>query len=214
MTRAQRWLFSILVLAGFAALVPAGAARAEIVKGTLTFGNLAFADTATLLFGADATPVNAPTVEMCVTGSDLSTYIQGFYDNEIIRITFEDNWIVNEPGDDLVVFEVGNSLSADTFEVAIDPGGGALPDYQEYTPVYQGAIDGAPTNAALVDLTDLGVADDAVVTELLIRSADTNEVELSGVGALHGAPEPATLLLLASGAGLGLRMGRRRRRRR
>jgi len=183
-----------------------GAALADLTKGPYTFHDNAFADAA-FLVNASVMPFGAATSELALTGPDLGSYITDFNDGEIIRLEFTDNWIVNDAGADLVLFEIGVE---EAFDVAVYPGDSpSFTSYVQYLPVDIGVVDDAPNNAAAIDLADFGLGPTDVVHKILVRSAALNGSEISGAGALHSLPEPATLALVGAGLAAGVLLRRR-----
>jgi hypothetical protein len=195
----SKFLRLAIVLAAAEAVLlgaPAGT-RASIVKGPFTFANSAFADAANMVNGS-VTFHGASNLEEAVTGDFLGSFVQNFYAGEIFEVGFTDNYVYNGSGDDLVIFEEGlpNNL-----RVAVYANGHSAPTaYRSYTPVALGILDGVPTTAAVVDLSDFGLPADAPVSWVLIQSDDVNNVEISGIGALNSVPEPATAALLGFAA--------------
>ena len=99
-------------------------------------------------------------------------------------------------GPDLVVYE---AHSEDGFDVAVSLPGDVFSSFIHFEPVYQGFIENGYQNAALVDLSDFGVGANRLVSVIRIGEDDYDSAEISGIGALHSVPEPATVLLLMLG---------------
>jgi hypothetical protein len=176
-----------------------GSAEAVIVKGPLIFADNAFADTASMVSGSIDVFKGATTLEEAITGSNLAAgfEIAAFNSGEMVEVGFDDNVIVNLPGEDLVVFE---GAIEDGFDVAVGLGGTRFSSYIHYEPVYQGFTETWLVNAAFIDLDDFGLPPGGVVSLIRIREDDHDSAEIAGAAAI---PEPAALLLLGLG-GLAL----------
>ncbi|MBM4017347.1 MAG: PEP-CTERM sorting domain-containing protein [Planctomycetes bacterium] len=196
-----------ILLLALAAAGPPAHAQASIIKGPLTFQDAAFADAASMVTGGVGY-YNASTLQEALTGDNLASYVTDFDAGERLEIGFTDNWITNDPGPDLAIFE---AMLPDEFSVAVFADGhkmASLTEFRPFVPTPIGTIDGLPMNAALVDLSDYGLPAGAVVTWILIRSDASSSAEIAGAAAL---PEPAALALLGAGAAM-LLAGRRRQR--
>jgi len=194
--------------------VSAGPAGADIIKGTLSFANNAFADDAVALANTDGITTQPPglTIAQAVCGSDLSSFTWNFKVG-VIEIGFLNHQLTNQPGPDLAIFEA-MELN-DEFKVAVfmsDHDMQTATGYLAYAPTYLGIVDGFAMNVALVDLSDFAVAAAAEVSWIRILSEDPNSVEIAGAGAHPvAAPEPSTMVFLVAG-GLAAILGRRLRR--
>ena len=119
-----------------------GNANASIMKGSLTFDDNAFADAARMIVGDIGSFFGGATnVNDALTGPSLATGfgIGEFDRDEIVELSFLDNFIVNAPGPDLVVYE---GSAANGFDVAIDLGGGVFSNFVHFEPVSQGFSEG------------------------------------------------------------------------
>ncbi len=188
-----------IALALLAVCIPRVSVEADIIKGSLVFDDNAFADTATMIVGSiDDFSGPATTLEEAITGPNLGAgfEIGEFNDGEIVEVGFLDNAIVNWDGPDLVVYEAHN---ADGFDVAVSLPGDLFSSFIHFEPVYQGFIENGYQNAALVDLSDYGLVANSLVSVIRIGEDDYDSAEITGIGALHSVPEPATVLLLMLG---------------
>ncbi|HDM77163.1 MAG TPA: hypothetical protein ENG51_11960 [Deltaproteobacteria bacterium] len=188
----------------------ASANSATFVAG-LWFDDNAFADKIFYPYvGSDhtnyVTSVGGSQSEV-VTDADLSTYL---YCNTVgspgvfMQIDFLDNKLINGPGPDLALFELGTN---DRFDVMIGT------TYKTFNTTYTGyrvGIDhrNVNVNAALIDLSEWNLFSGAVIgsvtVRLDLRTPPYNTVPtLAVVGALNSTPVPIvpSSILLLSGAG-------------
>jgi len=127
-----------------------------------------------------------------VLGANFNTYIvdhcQSDHEGIIFDLDFIDNYIVNEEGADIAIFEL---VHLDGFDVAIyDVNQEKFTSYQHVIPI---AIEGN-TGAALIDLSNFGFERKATVTKIRINTKHiddgSDQAEIMAIGALHSRPIP------------------------
>jgi hypothetical protein len=109
---------------------------------------------------------------------------------------FVDNRVVNLPGADLAVFEIGSGSGNEPFSVsAFNPAQNAFTSAVTYTPQPTTYFDCANLriNVALIDLDDFGVAPGAYVTRLrfdnlFVPNVVSSGAEIADIAAVHSAP--------------------------
>ncbi|MCP5016448.1 MAG: hypothetical protein GY938_14470 [Ketobacter sp.] len=209
------------------ASVSASWSQAAIEFGGISFDDNAFADRVLSTdFTGDLTGcggVVPASIDEAIAGSDLNTWINyGYHDMEpgpngdynsaappyqYIELAFTDNVVVNNPGNDLAVFQIGTAnsvrvgLDKASIQAPYAPGSVtvisdpvAMP-----TPYYNNCIQ---VTIAYIDLSDLGVAEGASVYRVFLTSPlmENGDVawynpaypqlgvpELAGAAALHSA---------------------------
>ena len=137
--------------------------------------------------GAGLLPNGAPSVHDALTDINLNSWVIAGGNQALADIRFTDNVIVNESGDDFVVFEYGTS---DTYGVAVSTTGTAAG--------LTAMIDYSGTQA--IDLDDFGIAADATVSFIRIQpnkqpGPGTGEwsADIQEIGALHSSSDPADI---------------------
>jgi hypothetical protein len=186
----------------------------SITIGPYTFaaGEQAFADDASFISGSPTyialdpgtssnTFVGNTTtdLDLALTGSDITIGVDG--GGIIFILSFTDNVIVNGPGFDLVVFEVGG---AEPFEIALLVSG-SLTSFQSFETSFTGSTVGevvgttntGALNAAEIDLSVFGVAAGDTVSRIIVRSKPRGKspgtfagADLVAFGAFNSAPVP------------------------
>lgn len=166
-----------IVLAGFTFDDNAGPDRVVPLPGSQP----EFDGTATgCVFGPTLPGLSLDESLQAVMLSDsVSNWVRG---RAVFRLDFEDNAIVNDPGPDLVVFELGQ---AENFELRVlDHATCAWSDVQSYSPQSTPfAVPCAPPNtinARAIDLDDFGLPPGALVRSVLLDNG-------GGVGSTTGA---------------------------
>jgi len=179
----------VCLLASFV-LLATGASGAII--GGIGFADNAFADT--LVSGTGTFTTSGGPLASVLTDQNEGTYAfcGGRPSVCTLTLAFTDNAVINGPGVDLAVFELG---APDSFQITLN----GLTN--QYATVGTGfSADGFNLNVGQVDLSDFGYASNAQVTEILLRSVTANftSPSFSLVGAVNSAspvPEPSTLWL-------------------
>jgi hypothetical protein len=186
-----------------------------ITIGGINFQDNAFADI--LISSSGSFTTVGGTLAQVLTDKDPGTFAFSRDPGSYVELGFTDNNLVNGPGEDLALFELG---VVDTFQVSLTIGGTTRNYGSSFTGETAG---GFPLNLAKVDLSDFGVADGASLNGVVIglsflSTGGTTVPSLSLVGAInssdivHGVPDggsTAGLLALAAGA-LGMtRFGRK-----
>ena len=144
-----------------------------------------------------------------LTDSDPATYAYSYTEGAYVELGFTDNLLVNGTGADLALFDLG--ALPGTFKLTLE--GTTIEYLTSYTNYAAGSYH---LNVALVDLDDFGLGDNAQIGAVLIGmdyyDPPVPVPTLSLVGALNSAPipEPATILLVASGL-VGLAAFRRKK---
>jgi hypothetical protein len=209
----------------------ASAAPISVAGFTFDDGERAFADDAFLAsgsgvrFNCTAGGTAASSFADALSGSDVTqcVNVSGGGDG-IVEVVFTDNSIQNEPGPDLVIFEVSGPQTTGTadprerFEVSIFDGSG-FSSFMAYDPIATGFGTPDPTLdvfAVEIDLSLFGIAAGERVDRLRLHLFDnglgSKGADIAALGALHSAvpiPEPSTILLVAAGlAGLAIGRGR------
>ena len=209
-------LACMLLIAGVAHAAP-------ITVGGFTFdaGEAAFADDAFLVSGfvrsncVATGGTAAGSVQEALSGSDIvqcvnSTTTEGGF----VEVLFTDNFIVNGPGTDLVIFELsgpqapGTPDSRERFGLSIFDGAAFSP-FTQFDPVATGFNSGPdPTLdifAVEVDLTGFGIPPGGVVDRLRLHifnvNLGTKSADIAALGALNSAPipEPGSAILFGVG---------------
>jgi hypothetical protein len=183
-----------VVLTTMIALIP-GLGHADIVLGGFTFDDDAFPDAAFYVSGGPPSLSFASTGDanldlLMAADSDATTYIFGT--PVVFDLAFVDNRMINDPGADLVVFELGANDGA---VVDIEVEGslvGGLPYLM--TPTGDTAA-GFSLNAAAIDLDDFGIAPGTRVQIIrinndssLVPGGQTISSAIAAVGALNSVP--------------------------
>lgn len=194
-----------------------GAAQAATV-GSFTFNDNAWADDAVVAATVAGTlgPAAGPAA---AADGDLTTAAN--LNDSFVQIFFTDNVLVNGLGADLIVFGGTNN---NTIRVSTGQGTPWITGANNFIPTgATGNSSGFSLNGALIDLSDLGFADGAEVTDSLFLSRGGVFSTLWDVAALNSrdivvppnpdpnkVPLPAGLPLLVAGLG-ALGVMRRRR---
>ena len=153
-----------------------------------------------------------------VTGLDLNDWaFCNCIDPAFVELGFTDNVVVNGPGNDLRLFEIGGL--PDNFGVSLTTGGATETVHSAGTGLVQ--ADGLSINVANVDLSALGIPAGGSVSSIVVRlgiafSVSSPSTSLGAVVALDhppaAVPEPGTISLFGLGlAGLALRLRKRNR---
>jgi hypothetical protein len=197
-----------MVLVGALGVGPASAAPVTIAGITVDSQNFANALLSSATTGSFSTEGGA--LAASVTDTSADTWAFSNADSAYLQLGFAPNAVVNGPGNDLVVWEIG---TPDNFGISLTVGG------LSHTIVSAssgfsccGGTFGI--NIAFLDLSDLGVAAGAGVTSLVFNMgfpfANTSSSPTLGAAAgLNRVPEPGSLLLLL-GALSALALHRRR----
>ena len=146
-----------------------------------------------------------------VTDLTANTWAFSNADSAYLHLGFTDNVLVNGPGDDLVIWEVG---TPDNFGMSLTVGGASVTVVSVASGLNE--CGGFGCNIAYLNLDDLGVAAGAAVTSLVFNMgfpfANTSASPTLGAAAAlnsRSVPEPGSVLLLL-GALSALALRRRR----
>jgi len=208
--------------AGAAALLVAnvGASATTLEIGGLTLQSQGFADT--LISSSGSFSTNAASLAAALTDHDLATWAQstaaGDSGTATVLLGFSDNRLRNGPGDDLVLFEVGHEAyeySQEGFDSLWVTVNGVSRLY--FTTETSTHVDDHNVNMTRIDLSHFGLAEGVLLDRVQIGlGQDTRGSlpQLQLVAAMHSVaapvPEPASLVLMASGALLLAGLRRRR----
>lgn len=206
---------------GAAALLATGVAAqaATLAIGGLTLDSQAFADQ--LVGSSGGFTTNAVSLATALTDHSLSTWVQataaGDSNSATVVLGFVDNRLVNGPGDDLAMFEVGHEAyeySQEGFDSLWVTFNGQTRLY--FTTETTTQVDDHNVNMTRLDLSHFGLAEGVVLDRVTIGLGyDTRGSlpQLQLVAALNSVaapvPEPGSALLLAAG-GLLLAVSRRK----
>jgi hypothetical protein len=166
------------------------------------FDDNAFADTL-ISYSGDFTVLGGSTLQTALTDADLTTFGFSYSPGAYVELGFEDNVLVNGPGDDLALFQVGyeNSL-----EITIGGLTGSAGSSATGSSVW-----GMPVNLVTVDLSSFGLGSGDSVSSVtigvdLISPLNTLPT-LAVAGALNSAspvgahsPEPGPVALFGVGS--------------
>jgi hypothetical protein len=151
------------------------------------FDDNAFADTL-ISYSGDFTVLGGSTLQTALTDADLTRFVFSYSPGAYVELGFEDNVLVNGPGDDLALFQVGyeNSL-----EITIGGLTGSAGSSATGSGVW-----GMPVNLVTVDLSSFGLGPGDSVSSVTIGvdliSPQSTLPTLAVVGALNSAPPSAT----------------------
>jgi len=193
---------NLLVLVTGSLCLAFGSAHAVTVGG-FTFSDNAFADSVNGMSGT----FNSNTTSFITAITDLNedTYVAAAGASSFMEIGFTDNNLVNDTGGDLVIFELG---TLNNVSVALSLGGPSM-SFPVIDTGFNSGL-GFTLNAAVIDLTDLGVADAAILSSIVIGGANAS-IGLVGANPASVVPVPAAVWLFGSGL-LGLAGVARRKR--
>jgi hypothetical protein len=174
------------------------AAAATITLGGFTFDTTAFPTNASFVSGGPpslsfATTGNINSDLLKATDSDLTSYIFGTPVD--FTVTFGNAALQNRAGSDFVIFELG---TPDDVSVKV---GSTTHTYLTVDTGFTAA--GFALNAIGIDLSDFGIANNALLSTIEVNNASpvTGSASLDAIGALNTAsvPEPGTFVSLAGG---------------
>lgn len=197
------------VAAALASLALAGQ-TATLDIGGLQLDSLGFADV--LLDSSGSFDTNAASLAQALTDHSLATWARSSTSGAQVVLGFTDNRLVNRPGDDLVLFEVGHEAyeysqeGFDSFWVTLN---GQRRLY--FTTETSTHVDDHNVNMTRIDLSHFGLADGVVLDRVQIGldyETRGSWPQLQLVATLHAVaapvPEPGAAWLLAAGLlGLG-----------
>ncbi len=195
----------------------ASASTLEI--GGLSLDSLGFADQ--LISSSGSFITNAGSLAEALTDHSLGTWVQattaGDSQSNTIVLGFTNNRLVNGPGDDLVLFEVGHEAyeySQEGFDSLWVTFNGQTRLY--FTTETTTTVDDHNVNMTRIDLSHFGLADGVVLDRVQIGLGyDTRDSlpQLQLVAAMNSVaapvPEPTNLALMAAGGLLLAGMRRR-----
>ncbi|MHC5121625.1 MAG: PEP-CTERM sorting domain-containing protein [Planctomycetota bacterium] len=180
---------------------------AEIIIGPWVFEDAAFADEAIQLESGRVDLYNATDLQSALCGFSPNTAITniGFEDRaNLFEIRFTDLLMINQAGDDLVLFEFA-AYNHDDYEISFHTASGYTPYRKVSGYISLGNI--GPSGSELygmgIDLSDHGLNEGLIVDSFRFRGIlKSTIIEPDPVmfGALNTIPEPTTLLLLGMGA--------------
>ncbi len=182
----------------------ASSAHADLIGG---LNIISFADS--LISSNGDFTTSGGTVAAVLTDHDPGTGAWSSSPGAYVQLGFS-NPIVNGPGNDLALFELG---TPDTFKLSLTLVGTTIQYLSSDTGF---TIGGYNLNVATINLDDFGLPVGATVAQIVVgldvQSIYGRRPSLSLAGALDSAPVPGAVWLLGSGL-LGLvGMGRRRSR--
>lgn len=180
----------------------ASSAHADLIGG---LNITSFADS--LISSSGTFTTSGGSVAAVLTDHDPGTYAYSSDSGAYVQLGFS-HPIVNGPGYDLALFELG---TPDTFKLSITLGGTTIQYLSSDTGFTIGMYN---LNVATINLDDFGLSVGATVDQIVVgldvQSIYGNRPSLSLAGALNSVPVPGAVGLLGSGL-LGLvGMGRRR----
>lgn len=186
----------------------ASSAHADLIGG---LNITSFADS--LISSSGTFTTSGGSVAAVLTDHDPGTYAYSSDSGAYVQLGFSHS-IVNGPGYDLALFELG---TPDTFKLSLTLGGTTI-QYLSSDTGFSVSANGFVynLNAAQINLDDFGLPVGATVDQIAVgldvQSIYRNRPSLSLAGALNSVPVPGAIGLLGSGL-LGLvGMGRRRSR--
>jgi PEP-CTERM motif len=196
--------------------VAGGASASTLEIGGLSLDSLGFADT--LISSSGSFITSGASLAKSLTDHDLATWVQSSTPGAQVVLGFTDNRLVNGPGDDLALFEVGHEAyeySQEGFDSLWVSFNGQRRLY--FTTETTTTVDDHNVNMTRIDLSHFGLAEgvqlDRVEIGLDYVTRDSLP-QLQLVAAMHSVaapvPEPASALMLLAGGGL-LAIARRRR---
>ena len=206
-------LNSFLAAAILSFAAPAYSTPIVVAGFTFPAGEEAFADDAIYVSGPLIDPA---TIQRVLVGSNIAdSFNSGDSNRTVIEVLFLDNAIQNDPGVDLVIFElsgdqpVGTPDPREVFDVAV-PIGTGFSSFVRVTPIATGWNDPADSTldvfAVQIDLSSFGVPAGEIIDRLRLGVFNANlgskSADLTAVGALHSTapiPEPSTGALLLLG---------------
>ena len=199
----------VLPLALALGILNGGPIYADTIVGGLSFNDSSFVDKLVSSTGS-WTLGGQGTLQDQVVGSDVNDYAFCFGGPSVctLDLAFTDNVLVNGPGADLAVFELG---IPDSFDLTIN---GVTGTY--WTADTGFTAGGYNLNVAKVDLSDFGIPALSGISQFQVASIDEGTtISYTAFGAINSAsavPEPASFALIGGGL-IGLSVvGRRRRR--
>jgi hypothetical protein len=178
------------------AVIPA---NASTVVGGITFADNAFADT--LISSSGSFTTSGGSVTSVLTDIDAGTWAFSNSPGAFVQLGFTDNNLVNGPGADLAIFELG---VPDSLKVSLTLGGTT----HTYLTINTGfTAGGFALNVAQINLDDFGVGAGTSLSSIVIGmdtvAAGGTVPSVSLVGAMNSSatatPEPTTLFLTAFG---------------
>src|SRR6218665_526487 len=210
-------MFKKQLTTAIAALAFTSFAHAQLQIGGLTFAPDSYADT--LISSVGSFTVSSGTLESALTDKDLSTWATSMTPGAKVVLGFTDNRVVNGPGDDIALFEVGHEAyeysqeGFDSFNITIN---GVTRLY--FTTETTTIIDDYNVNMTRLDLSHFGVAAGATIDRIEIgMDYDTrgSRPQLQLVAAINSitapVPEPETYALMLLGlAGVATAARRRK----
>jgi hypothetical protein len=185
--------------------------------GGMTFTDDSIADK--LFSSTGVYTVSGASLQAALTDKELSTWATSMTPGAKVLLGFSNRNIVNGPGDDLALFEVGHEAyeysqeGFDSFNVTIN---GITRTY--FTTETTTIVDDHNVNMTTLDLSFFGLASGATVNHVEIgMDFDTrgSRPQLQLMAAIHSAPlaavpEPGTYAMMLCGLGLLVTAGRRR----